>query len=641
MSADRLLQLLTQGLYVVVFVVVFRQLLERRRRVLADTSLFFGASIVLVALSWLGPGLGSGSAAWRDALSGSLLLALPYLLTRLVDDFADVPRWIDVAATVGLPLVVIPLWLIPAPRPVGLGLAQSAYFVALVLYGAVKFAREAGRTGGVTCRRLQAAAVGSVGLGLAIFVAGADLVVAPGLRTPLVVLSQVSSLTSGVGYFLAFAPPRALRWAWQEPELRALLAQIGSLSRLPDTDSTVASLEEGIARSLGATTATIGLWDEWHGLLRFRMRRASVVPGSELETILSESPALRQHFRGDNTFEMRPRDLAIGRALEENRAILVSNAPRDDPDNSAIYQAFGAFALLAAPIGTSEKRLGVVVAYAPREPVFAEDDLGLIQLLAEQAAIVLESRALSEELARARAREEASQFKEDFLSAAAHDLKTPLTSLLAQAQLLELRILRDPDAPADLAGVRRLLGEAKRLNSLVREFVDSAPDEPGRLAEPREEIDLGELVVEAAERYRSERHPMSVRASGPVAVVGNRRRITQVVDNLLENAVKYSPDGGEIRVAVWSQVGEANLTVSDSGIGIPRQDLPYVFQRFHRGSNVDDRRFAGLGLGLAIARGIVEEHGGRIRIASTSPDGTTVAVHLPLANSAGQASQPA
>ncbi len=128
---------------------------------------------------------------------------------------------------------------------------------------------------------------------------------------------------------------------------------------------------------------------------------------------------------------------------------------------------------------------------------------------------------------------------------------------------------------------------------------------------------------------------------GSVAVVGDRRRLAQVVDNLLENAVKYSPKGGEIRLAVWSQAGEANLTVSDSGIGIPQQDLPYVFQRFHRGTNVDDRRFAGLGLGLAIARGIVEEHGGRIRVASTSPAGTTVAICLPLAHAIGQVSQSA
>jgi signal transduction histidine kinase len=639
MTVDRLLQLLSQGLYVVVFVVVVRQLLARPRRVLADTALFFGASMLLVALSWLEPELGGLQTA-RDTLTSSLLLALPYLLLRLVDDFADVPRWIAVVGTLGLPLVVIPLWLIPAPRPVALGLFQTLYFVALVLYAAVKFARESRRMRGVTRRRLEAAAIGSVGLGLVIFIAGAELV-APGLQPPLMTLSQVASLVSGLGYFLAFAPPRELRWAWQEPELRALLTEIGGLSRLPDLASIVAGLEEGIARSLGATAATIGLWDEWRGVLRYHMKRPPVIAESELQARLAQSPALGQHFREDRTFEMRPSDLIAGRAFDEDRAILITNAPRDDPTNALIYQAFGAVALLAAPIGTSEKRLGLVVAYAPREPVFAEDDLGLIQLLAEQAAIVIESRTLSEELARARAREEASRFKEDFLSAAAHDLRTPLTTLLAQAQLLELRILRDPDAPADLVGIRRLLGEVKRLNSLVREFLDSAPDEGGRLSGRQEEIDLAKLITEAAERYRTERYPVSVQSPGLVAVVGDRRRLVQVVDNLLENAVKYSPTGGEIRLAVWSQDGEANFTVSDSGIGIPSEDLPYVFQRFHRGTNVDDRQFAGLGLGLAIVRGIVEEHGGRIRIASTSPSGTTVAVCLPLARPIGRASQPA
>ena len=296
MSVDNLLQILSGTLYVLVFVVVVRQLLIRPRRVLADTTLFFGASMVLVALSWLAPELGSGTQAWREMLSSSLLLSLPYLLTRLVDDFADVPRWIVVVATIGLPVVVVPIWLISAPRPVPLGLAQTLYFVALVLYAAVKFARESGHTRGVTRRRLQSAAVGSVGLGLVIFIAGAELL-APGVRPTLTALSQIASLTSGVGYFLAFAPPRALRWAWQEPELRALLERIGGLSRLPDTESTVTSLEEGIARSLGATAATIGLWDEWRGVLRFRMKRAPVIPEAELKATLSDSPGLGQHFR--------------------------------------------------------------------------------------------------------------------------------------------------------------------------------------------------------------------------------------------------------------------------------------------------------------------------------------------------------
>ena len=109
-------------------------------------------------------------------------------------------------------------------------------------------------------------------------------------------------------------------------------------------------------------------------------------------------------------------------------------------------------------------------------------------------------------------------------------------------------------------------------------------------------------------------------------------RINQLLSNLLENAAKYSPPGSPIVVQVWQDQGEARLQVRDAGIGLSTADLPAVFDRFYRGSNVDDRRFAGLGLGLYICRAIAEQHGGRIWASSPGPDqGSTFDVALPLA----------
>ena len=117
------------------------------------------------------------------------------------------------------------------------------------------------------------------------------------------------------------------------------------------------------------------------------------------------------------------------------------------------------------------------------------------------------------------------------------------------------------------------------------------------------------------------------------SVVGeyDRLRIRQLIENLIDNAVKYSPAGGDVRVRVWTENGEAHLTVSDEGIGIPRADLPAIFDRFQRGTNVDDRRFTGLGLGLYICRGIAEAHGGRLWALSQPGRGSTFHVVLPLA----------
>src|SRR5205823_11142977 len=107
-------------------------------------------------------------------------------------------------------------------------------------------------------------------------------------------------------------------------------------------------------------------------------------------------------------------------------------------------------------------------------------------------------------------------------------------------------------------------------------------------------------------------------------------RLEQVVTNLVENALKYSPQGEPVEVRVWSEESTARLSVRDRGIGIAADDLALIFQRFHRGRNVDDRRFAGMGLGLYISRGIVAEHGGRIWIESTPGSGITFCLAVPL-----------
>jgi signal transduction histidine kinase len=245
------------------------------------------------------------------------------------------------------------------------------------------------------------------------------------------------------------------------------------------------------------------------------------------------------------------------------------------------------------------------------------------------SAVVLESRELIDEVARARAREEATRLKDDFLSAAAHDLKTPLTTLVAQAQLLERRAMRQPDQPTDVAGIQRIVRESKRLSSLVVELLDVTRADEGTLVGVREPIDLVAVAREVCERRSTPRHPCVVEGEASVLGSYSRGRIAQLVEHLVENAVKYSPEGGEVRVRVWCEDGEAHLTVADRGIGIPREDLPHVFDRFRRGTNVDDRRFAGMGLGLYICRGIAEQHGGRLWGSSEPGQGSTFQVVLP------------
>ena len=534
------------------------------------------------------------------ALIGALAMALPYLLLRLVDDFAGVSGIVLRISELGLILAVVGLaaYLPAIPQPVFV--AMVVYFAGLTTYSSVRFIRQAARSRGVTRRRMQSVALGSALLALAIVLLGVTLL-APAYAPIGSLLLRGAVLGSGIAYYLGFAPPAWLRRAWQGPELREFLSRAAALPRLPDTTSVVSEFASGTATSLGAPAASIGLWDAAAGLLRFPAPQAAIPPSNPL----------------------------VGRAFATQRAVYSAEVTRVDPDNADGYQA-----LLAAPITAGTHRLGVLVVYATRAPVFADTDLELVRLLANQAAVILESRALIDQATQIQAREEATRLKDDFLSAAAHDLKTPLTTLVAQAQLLERRALMRPEAPPDLRGIQRIVTEARRLSNIVLELLDAAGVEQGQLVGRRVPTDLTQLARDACARAATSHHTCTVEA--PDSLIGrvDAGRIEQLLANLLENAIKYSPEGGEVRVRLWREGDEAHIAVTDRGIGIPLADQPYVFERFHRGSNVDDRRFAGMGLGLYICRGIVQEHGGRVWFESVPDAGTSFYVALPLESGA-------
>ena len=604
MNADQLIQYLSWVIYLLIFVRVTISAVRRPLRANIDIALLFavptGVIVVSVALM-----LGLLPAAdWVNDLSGALLLALPYMLLRLVDDFSDVPPWLlhTAEAAMGV-LVVGTIGFQPTP-PALLTLLELVYLIVLLFYAVGAFGREARRASGVTRRRMWAAAAGSISLGVLFVVAGLQFWV-PALTALWQPLNELAGLASGVCYFLGFAPPGLLRRAWQEPELRAFLGRAAHLPRLPTTAEIVAELERGAATALGAPHARIGLWDEAAGILHFT---------------LDQGP-----------FDLVPDETSItGRSFLNQQPAFTDNLPRDNPATATGARTEHVQALLAAPITAGETRLGILTVYAPRAPIFADEDLALVTLLADQAAVVLESRALIDEATRVRAREEVTRLKDDFLSAAAHDLKTPLTTIVAQAQLLEKKARLRPDAPADLASIERLVRGAERMKTLVLELLDSARAEQGQLVGEREAVDLVAIAQETCAHHHSPRHPCHTIAAGPVTGVYDRVRMMQLIENLVENAIKYSPDGGPVEIHVW-QAGDWNqVAVTDHGIGIPPADLPHVFERFHRGTNVDDRRLAGMGLGLFICRGIAEQHGGRIAVSSV-PGSTTFSVMLPVA----------
>jgi signal transduction histidine kinase len=604
-TVDSFLQNLTDALFVVIFLVVLARTLRSRRRSDADAALLFGAVALIVAEAWITKAFSIKPSGVLNVVVSSLLMALPYLLLRLVDDYTGVAPRLMWSAAAGLALSIATLIITHAGRlPLVITLLLVAYYVAVSAYVAARVVRGARSSSGVTRQRMRAVASGTACLALVILLVGVRMLFPHSPAGFWLGTSDVLALACGVSYFLGFASPNWLRRAWQEPDLRAFLGRAASLPRLPSTGAIVRQLEHGAASSLGARFAVIGLWNPSTEALDFAFEDG-------------EEPPLV--------------DAIARRAFVAQEPIFAGNATRENPDNAADYRALRVNSVLAVPIVAGEERLGVLSVYASRAPIFAEDDIKLAQLLADQAAVILESRALIDEAARVRVREEVTRLKDDFLSAAAHDLKTPLTAVIARAQLMERRASRNPSAPADMASIGKILDDAQRLRHLVTELLDVGRAEQGKLLDKREEIDLAALVRGSVERQDSPRHRWQVDA--PETLVGSFDpvRMLQLVENLLENAAKYSPDGGTIEVRLWRDSDVAHLTVSDPGIGIPPADLEHLFDRFHRGTNVDDRRFAGMGLGLFITKGIAEQHGGRIWASSVGPaHGSTFHVELPI-----------
>ena len=241
-------------------------------------------------------------------------------------------------------------------------------------------------------------------------------------------------------------------------------------------------------------------------------------------------------------------------------------------------------------------------------------------------------------LAQAHAEAEASlRARDETLATISHDLRTPLTSIRGLAQLLQRRLTRG--AVMTTEELTERLGRIEEQTALMARMIDDLLDvariEAGRPLELRREpCDLVGLVQKSVADVQrtTDDHRLHVAADGPIVGLVDAARLERVVLNLLTNAVKYSPSGGNIELAVRldEDPGDwAILEVRDQGIGIPAEDLPRIFERFYRASNVGDQ-LRGTGLGLAGARQIVEQHGGEIGVASEPGVGTTFTVRLPL-----------
>jgi PAS domain S-box-containing protein len=268
-----------------------------------------------------------------------------------------------------------------------------------------------------------------------------------------------------------------------------------------------------------------------------------------------------------------------------------------------------------------------------------EVSLQLISI--DGARLVAIARDITDRLRQRREREllyreavDAIRARDEFLSVASHELRTPLSALQLQLEMLLHPPRRDPNATVSPEQLRHKLAiaarQVDRLARLIGELLDVSRITAGRLRLERDEADLAAIVRGVVERLADEaeraRSPIEVRARGPVTGVWDRARLAQVAANLLSNACRFGA-GKPIEVTVEQDGAIARLVVADHGIGIARGDIERIFSRYEQA--VAPRAYGGLGLGLYIVRGIVEAHGGTIRVDSELGAGSRFVIELP------------
>jgi signal transduction histidine kinase len=345
---------------------------------------------------------------------------------------------------------------------------------------------------------------------------------------------------------------------------------------------------------------------------------------------------MERRFPLDPTAQTR-----VAQVLQTGRALLhpeipdaVLDASARTPEHLELLRRLRLQSALDVPLVAAGRTLGVLLlATAESGRRYGPSDLAMAVDLAHHAALAIDRARLYREAQEARdAAEAALRARAEFLSAATHDLRVPLTTTMGRAHMVQLSLQAQDSV--DQIWLRRqldaLCAAGKRMLAAVDEVNDVAGLQMGRALDLHlEPVDVGMVLSSVADDAIIGHGSRVVEVEAPVGamMMGDRARLERVMHNVVGNALKYSTDCTPVRVEVSQDEAWVTVTVRDRGVGIPAADVPHVFTLFYRASTA--RGVPGRGIGLAGARTIVEQHGGQITVQSTVGEGTTVIITLP------------
>jgi signal transduction histidine kinase/ActR/RegA family two-component response regulator len=358
--------------------------------------------------------------------------------------------------------------------------------------------------------------------------------------------------------------------------------------------------------------------------------------GDNQEIDISELPPMPVTATGPNSVAIRTGEVVITNdymnATRTNLGVIVG------PDNGLRPKSS-----LAAPMSVMGRTVGTIEIQSYEAEAYRDEHVTAMRMAANLVAVAIENARLLKQESSARATaEESNRLKDEFLATVSHELRTPLTAILGWARMLQSETLNETMAANAIETIRR---NAKAQSQIIDDILDVSRIITGKLAMELDPLELVPVIEAAADVIRPTAEAKGIRIetqlpSQPMVVAGDSNRLQQIIWNLLSNAVKFTPTGGRVLLQVREVDSQVEIKVSDDGQGISEEFLPFVFDRFRQADSTTTRQHGGLGLGLAIARHLVEIHGGTIRATSDgSNKGSTFIVLLPRLGSSSKVAE--
>jgi two-component system, OmpR family, phosphate regulon sensor histidine kinase PhoR len=380
------------------------------------------------------------------------------------------------------------------------------------------------------------------------------------------------------------------------------------------------ALEVGIMFALIAAAFGVG----WLGAARRGRAQAAVIA-----TTHAESARRLDERVGRLETDRRRMDLVLSSMLEG--VVLFDGSGQTIYANSATEGHLGGVPRSVAALLPLGMRSAVERAAIERAPVSSETEVAASRWLRGSAVPVQGDGSVLLVIRDVTEARRLDAVRRDFVANASHELKTPAATIQAAAETIRSAATDDPSVVPRFAA--QLEGEAIRLSRIVGDLLDLSRLESG--SELEDVVALDAVLRDESERFEDPAAEAGVRltitANGPALVRGSARDLALLVRNLVDNAIRYTPTGGSVDVTLATDDGEAVLTVTDTGAGIPTRDLPRIFERFYRVDRARSRETGGTGLGLAIVRHVAENYGGRVSVDSELGRGTRFEVRLPAA----------